>query len=403
MPYAPKVLDVLNKYRIYINGKPRQIKKKVNGTIVSVPFVEKEVIDRLVAADITENQDWIDWIFFQAGGGNAAAARRPDAIKRTGYVYRQHWINGFTTADGKHVDGVSKEVAEKYWLEKQKPIMEEYFISVPEDLIDTYQGTFGYSSHWPGKYNIYARIENALKLYFETIGDFNSISSEAKLKLKTEPRNFPSVADLASYAERLSLSIKNSVVKLNRGKGQKDSVIYDDDYCVAIAPASYAAAVRYGNEHWGLSSKKLYRDYMYAPNATVKTEWENIQAYNPVFIRVKVPMPVVLNPNEFKYSTIALNEFLVTSAKPVPHSANDLLVTWADGVRREDADIFDIIAKEPLRKPTRSMTNVINTGAPRIKTPEQAKEVIRHLNLCLKAIKEWYAEKDAESIRQNVS
>ena len=88
MPYSDKEKAVLQKYRILnADGSPRTCNiteplhagGKPEGP---GPIMAQNVINRLLKADTTKDRRWLDWIFYQAGGGDLAKEASEEALQR---------------------------------------------------------------------------------------------------------------------------------------------------------------------------------------------------------------------------------------------------------------------------------------------------------------------------------
>src|ERR1041384_5281155 len=94
MPYNERELAVLRKYEILWPAGRRL----PDGTVLAAegermcyvrdgeshstygPLIEPEVIQRIIAADTTPDQKWLDWLFYQCGGGDKSVKERDKAI-----------------------------------------------------------------------------------------------------------------------------------------------------------------------------------------------------------------------------------------------------------------------------------------------------------------------------------
>ena len=88
MPLSEPEIAILKKYRIMkpdgsINNVPLTQPLTAGGPPPGPgPLMAPDAYNRLLRADTTEDKRWLDWIFFQAGGGEKAKTATADALKQ---------------------------------------------------------------------------------------------------------------------------------------------------------------------------------------------------------------------------------------------------------------------------------------------------------------------------------
>jgi len=390
MPYSPLVTQVLIKYRIYMpNGAPYLI--KIEGQLV--PKLEPDVIDRLVTADRSHDQKWIDWIFYQAGGGPEAEAKRERALASTKLEFFRMGAR----------DGVPQATLDKRWA-RQEPIFADYLISAPEDKLEYFKGTFGYYREWPGRNHVYETIERSLT---EFQSNFRQVVRLARLEperdIGTKPEDFHTVIELMQTVSRVKRFWKSNEIKTSAHPQRKDDLIYDDEVLHVIAPLTWAASVKYGHPAWLLSD----------PNELERSR-SSVADYSPwtsayqtgnvyVFLNFKVPMPVAVNlkGNDYEHSSLQMVRLNLHRDQLKGLGDHN---KWEVITEAGDEGTVETLKQTILAEPTYEMTpeeqaQPFNRGARRIKTEDQARHIIRHLDMALAAVAEWAAQFDPRTLK----
>ena len=249
MPYSEPQIAVLKKYRIMNpDGSLRTVDLRqptnAGGNPPGPgPLVSPDAVNRLLKADNTPEGRWLDWILFQAGGGQKAKEATADALRQIRDRFIDERTNGWTHPEtGKYQPPVPREQAEQRWVAAE-PKFRDVLAVCDQDAVKRLR-TFGYFRDWPGNANIYANVVDAitkyLKMYSKLLTMNKEVTREGGETLPDTPDQVPTwerAAEIAKKVERYFASKKART-------DIREETIYDDDVITALAPLTYAASVR---------------------------------------------------------------------------------------------------------------------------------------------------------------
>lgn len=397
--WQPKEKEVLLKYKlIQADGSLTQTEliKPDNRPLGPGPVCEEDAIRRLLAADITPEKTWLDWIMFQAGGARRAKENSSRAVEQLKERYIAESVKGFTDQDTNEVfPPVSAEVAEKRWMEREEPEMREGLFNGDQDLVEQL-GTFGFCRAWPGPDGLYEKVVKVLTEFF----NLKAKRDEMNLELAQQGQA-QMTEDTEAYEDLEKMEAANTqVVRYHNSKAIRNDVravsIYEDANIRAICPLTWGAAVAYGHENWPVSSRESFDDVL-LKGSTHRNAWsrQGDKMVN-VFFQFKVATPVWIarkNQDFKRYSLENLMmEFADGNRKPqqVINEANE---------SKSVQDIVALISKEPTRVDDESAEEIpIKRGANVYKTQEEAAAVKQSFVLAVEAVNDWVKTFDRNKI-----
>ena len=126
--YSGPEMAILKKYRIIYSAgetikrggaartleqdeiRTSRLKQPIGKPLGEGPIMDPDVIDKLLKADHSPDKHWLDWIFFQAGGGEKAQQMREAALQQIKDRFIDERANGFQHPDTHdYVPQVSRE------------------------------------------------------------------------------------------------------------------------------------------------------------------------------------------------------------------------------------------------------------------------------------------------------
>lgn len=418
MAYSERELAVLRKYRIIDDkGALRNVtlQRPCPGQSIGPgPIIEPATIDRLISADTTPDKKWLNWIFYEAGGGLKAKQQLPFALA---YV-KGEYVRDRTkprVKDGKIIRAaMTPEEVEENWKKTQESKYKDYLEVSDQDLVHRLK-TFGYYRSWPGKDRIYehvvAAISNYLPLYDKAL-EMNAEIGRGKGRVDTEPSNIGSYEDMNKVTDTVKRYFAARVARTDVRIGT-DRPIYEDDNLVVIAPLTHAASVRYGFPKWQWSDPERFHKALVDP--TEQNKWTNLTRHGSAifFFQFKVPVPgwlsTVASPEKWE------PEHATQSAHRV-YDLTDLALHVSEGDMDSDLDTWklydqesrsvrsvrsvkDMIMNEPERgKNQASDSNPIDVGQAVYSSPEEAASIIRSLDAALEAVRDYMTSENRPKV-----
>lgn len=216
--------------------------------------MDEDCINRFAANDPSGNGKYLEWMFYQAGGGKDRLNKSTDQWEKGDHgeppvreTLREQFVkdclSGWKNDKGEFVPPVSKEEAEKQWAEAHDRLRRQHIFG-DEDYAIT---GFGFYRTWPGHNNLYEQIVQAIKRFHRHQQALKASGKSIDLNLK----NYPNLRDLMEALQDLTL------VEL------KSDLIYDkvweDDKLVIIAPLNIGASIRFGIPKWCTACESMMR------------------------------------------------------------------------------------------------------------------------------------------------
>ena len=413
MPYDENIMAVLREFRVMDEqGNPVQVKLREGGV---GPKLNPDVIERFVAADTTPDKHWLRWVFYQAAGGDKAKENSTRALTQIKERFINERINGFQNPEtGEVYKPVSRENAESRWVNTM-PKFREILACSDQDTVQKL-GVFGFYRNWPGSQHnrIYEKVVEALtkylKLYKKVLEMNRELSREGKDGVGTKPEDFSTYEDMEKVTKQTERYFASRLARedIRLAKWKDEDWIYNDDYVTAIAPLTYAAAVKYGWDAWPWANrenfdKALANEYSYGSD-----NWKGATSKGNVYVylRFNRPVPRWVSRRGGKFEVLQLTHLaLELNANSLTGIDTDDLVVYDEEGRNtmRVADIKQMILGEPERGAAPEEEEMpIKRGPNVYKTKQEAEEVVQHLDAALKEIVEWAAAFDPKTIKKDV-
>lgn len=393
-------------------------KRKREGAEVVV-LTEKlapEAIQRLFAADQSPDHRWADWIFEQAGGGN------------TGREQSEHHINYLKS---RFIHQYSAEA----WAQTE-PAFRESMRSADQDVCMKMRGSFGYYRNWPGREGIYERVVTAVELFQKQEPALTEMNQELEAQSQSGLPAHPSEIDDLKNLTEINTKVTNWIAAkrvrtdYRVATWKKEKTIYSDDYVTAIAPLTYAAAVKYGFDSWDVASRAKFAKV--AQGDIHSNPWDSFIQHGTfmVFLQFNVPMPRWVgrgsDSGEQRFKTYELGNLLIALDRDTAKSdPNTWTVTDEENNKTLTiGQIKDIITRQgrreampeppaprqaqggwqprpaephPLLSPTHAAKTKdwpIKPGGPAVPSEQEAQQILSHLDACLQEVQAWAAKFD---------
>jgi hypothetical protein len=387
MPFTPRQIEVLTKYQILLPDGSRRQTVLVKGG--PGPLISDEALNFLLSADTTPNGEWLDWIFFQAGGGEAAVGRRKEALEFVKNRFIDDQTNGFDHPVT-HVRVPPRPLAEveARW-EKALPVFLKKMEVLDEDALPFVKmDSFGYKREMPGRGRVYTTLVAALTAYLAI----------AKKAVKSDfgparPANVNTIDSLIQHTKKVVRSYAAKDIR-HAGVKKYNDLVYSDDFIEVMVPLTFPASVRYGHAGWKFSSPDELEAVIHGTKGwSAWTQAINDQKFF-AFLNFKVKVPVqVADQKQFELTNLALELPTAADLTTIPY---DEWKVWDEHNRYEltIGEVKALIRSEPSKPPPSPDDEFpLDTGAASV-TPEEAEETVRHLDMALTGLIEWSKDFD---------
>lgn len=410
MAYSEPEIAVLKKYRIMNpDGALRTVDLKQPQNAGGRPpgpgpLMNPDAINRLLRADTTPDKRWLDWIFFQAGGGQQAKEATADALRQIRDRFIDERVNGWTHPEsGKFQPAVPREQAEARWA-KAEPSFREVLAVCDQDAVKRLR-TFGYFREWPGngnKYsNVVAAVDKYLKLYDKLLQMNKEVVREGGTQLPDKPEEIPTherMVEIATKVERYFASKKART-------DIRAETIYDDDTISAVAPLTYAAAVKYGYDLWPWANRNNFERVL-----TGEANWQNRDEWKGrvekggviVYLTFKAPVPAWMARREGNWERKDLTDLALELTKGTEPNPDEWSVY--DQENRNTLNIGQVkamIMAEPTRVDPTDEESPLTRGRNVYKDEAEAQAVVASLDRALRAVQKWVAKFDPKNIKKD--
>lgn len=417
MPYSEPEIAVLKKYRIMTpEGAIRNVNLLQPDRAGAEPpgpgpLISPDVIDRLLAADTTPDRRWLDWIFFQAGGGQAAVAMTSEAIVKIRERFIDERVNGWTHPDtGRHLPAVPREQAEQRWV-RAEPRFREVLAVGDQDAVKKLR-TFGYFRDWPGNANKYAStveaITNYLRLY-PRLQEMNAeLDREGLPKMSETPEAISTWEDMAKIATKVERYFAARKARTDI-RIADNKPIYSDDNLTVMAPLTYGAAVRFGHEMWPWANRANFERVLSGEPGgwQDRDEWkEHTKNDNViVYMHFSAPVPAQVIRRGGGWQLFDLVDLALKLNKAVAQNNPDEWVVYDQENRNilTVAQIKQMILAEPTRVDTEDEMRMPKMrGGNVYATAAEAQAVVKSLDQAVHAVQQWIANFNVKKIRTDV-
>lgn len=416
--YDDVVRQILQKYRIIDqNGNPTQcnLKSPPQQPLGPGPLLAPDALEQFINADKTPEHKWLDWIIYQAGGGEKGESMRDAALQQIKDRFMDERTNGFQHPEThEFVPAVSRKEAEKRW-EASEPSFRNLLQVCNQDAV-LKLNTFGFFRHWPGNDRKYEKVVKEVTrfqtLYPKLLQMNKEIVREGKEPLDSEPNEIKGVGEMEKISDTVERYFASKQaredIRLSGHPQRKDSMIYNDDYLYVVSPLTWAAAVRHGYDEWAWANREKFDTVLSSEGSNdYNNEWKSRTQRGNVYVYIifKVPVPVWLTRQQGTFKRMSLTNLALElnkdQLKGLKHPDN--WTVWDEENRNtlKIADVKDMILAEPTRVDPQDEEVPIPRGANVYKSQEEAQEVVAHLDAALQAIQEWAKTFNPKTIKSD--
>ena len=412
--------------------------RKARDKALSVVFTEKvapDAVQRLFAADHSQDHHWSEWIFEQAGGGKAA---RDQTDHHVNYL-KQRFIHQYSA---------------EAWAQTEASFLEK-MRSADQDVMMKMRGCWGFFRDWPGRDDVYAKVVAAVEKFQEQEASLLEMNQELQHNgqpvLPALPEQLAELKALTDVNQRVTNWIAAKRVRTDSrvATWKKEKTIYSDDFITAIAPLTYAAAVKFGFDAWDVSNREKFAKV--AQGELHGNPWDKFVANNQfmVLLKFNVPMPAWVNRDD-DFNLYELTNLLLALDNTMSASDPDGWEVWDEENSKtlNIAKVKDIIMREatgtpppaqpaapagggwnarkaephPLMNPAhaaksknwpvkRTQTQyelkppvdpATNKPQPGWDAQKEAQQIIQHLDMCLAEVRDWAAKFDPATLAKVV-
>ena len=411
MAYDEKVLKVLREFRLVDDaGNLRNVRIKEGGV---GPLLAPDVIERFVKADSTPDKVWLRWIFFQAAGGAKAREASGRALEQMKQRFVDERVNGFQNPEsGEVYQPVPRAKAEARWG-KVEPGFKQLLVAADQDTL-VKLGVFGYYRNWPGgTHRTYETVVNTVERFlkfFKKIQQVNKeLVREGKEALATTPDEIDTVEKMAEVTKKTERYIASRTARqdVRLAKWQNEDWIYNDDYVTAIAPLTYAAAVKYGYDAWPWADRDKFDQALSNEHGYGSDAWKSSTSRGKVYVYIRfnrpVPRWVARKGGKFEVMQLTNLALELDAGQMKSWDLGNIPVYDEEG--RNTMRINDVrewIKAEPTRAPDPQDEEMpIKRGPNVYKTQQEADEMLEHFDAALQEIAKWAATFDPAKIKQD--
>ena len=424
MAYEPWQIAVLQRYGLAdAAGNPVMTQLRTLGDKEAAPKVDPEIIKRLFLADTTPDHKWTalypititvgekqhpstrSWTFYQAGGSDTAMRQSEQALN----YLKQRFIHQY---------------GEQSWVEHEPKFRME-LESADQDIGTKMRGSFGFTRKWPGDKSVYEHVVVALTTFLKQYRKLLEMNKTVPDNLiqPTEPDEIESWQVMQEINKKVSnwVAAKRVRTDVRLASNKQEDWIYNDDYIMALAPLTYAAAVKYGWQGWDIADPEQFGKA--SQGELSGNPWDTFVARGGlvVMLQFHVPMPWWIQreaggENQGAYTNYGLENLLLNLSK-ASASANpdnwkvtdeehheEMTVAQVKDMIRHEAKRADAAAPVPADVPQvrargyqqvphpayqAKSTFPVERGGQAVASQQEAEEIISHLDLCLAEIQRW--------------
>jgi hypothetical protein len=369
------------------------------------PYINPDVLDRLVKADPTPDKRWLEWIMFNAGGGKQAHAKSVSDAAGAKSKFINTRVAGYTL-NGVTYAPMLREKAEELWKKNEATII-NLIMHGDQPLIDRCH-TFGYYRTWPGKDNRYAHVVDAMQQFMAVYPQLKKLNAELKAQGKTtladSPRRIENPTEMLNVVDE----VKRHIAAKKARTDVREETVYDDDNLSVIVPLTYAAALKYGYSGWNVANPETFERVLTVKGAAGNWQdpWNTITSSQqvPFFIHFKAPVPGWTSSKRGEYKQYDFTDLVL------PLSVNDAEKvepkSWSviDQENRVDTTLWDVTsaitsAGAKAQPEDASPLDIsMNAWGQTNQSPEEAQSVVDSLNKAVKEIQRWIKEFDHQKI-----
>jgi hypothetical protein len=368
-------------------------------------LLHMDVVEKFLKADTSPNHQWLDWMFFQVGGGQEALRRADQAVDQVRERFIEERVRGYRDMSGKYHDPISKVDAEEKWK-----VSHDRFNTVlnvaDQDIVEKLH-VFGFHRHWPGLNKNYEKCVKAVSSFLTLLpkacemNDFMAKQGMRDKMIHIDSKDYQTVDLLEAAVGK----IERFFAALAARKDIQIEQIYQDDFITVLCPLTYAAAVRYGWDGWPFASRDNFESNLEKDASGWQDFWRTLTGTDNkivVYIQFHVPMPSWVSYEKEKFKRYTLQNIAMPIVKKELRNINFESLMVLDEENRPNQGLESIrsqIRHEPTRDDNPANEEYPVVCGPRVlETREAAEEVIEHLQAAVERIKEWAARFDCKRV-----
>jgi hypothetical protein len=371
------------------------------------PLVSPDAVNRLLKADTTPDKRWVNWIFFQAGGGQKAKEATADALRQIRDRFIDERTNGWTHPEtGNYQPPVPREQAEARWAAAE-PKFRDVLAVCDQDAVKRLR-TFGFFRDWPGNANIYQNVVEVVTRYLKFYPKLQQMNKEMLRESGEQQPETPDGVTTWEHMGEVAKKVERYFASKKARSDIREETIYDDDVITALAPLTYAAAVKYGYDLWPWASRKGFDQVLSGETGDwrFRDEWKGqTQRGNTfVYLTFKVPVPAWVTRRDGNWELKDLTDLALALSKDNSRENTGAWVVF-DQENRNTLTIDQVkqmIMAEPTRVDPTDEESPIKRGANVYKDEVEAGRVVASLDRAVKAIKKWISKFDPKAVKSDV-
>lgn len=241
-----RIKDVIEKYGLRdstnVRGVPGQ-------------KMDEECIQAFVEGDPSGTGKYLDWMFFQAGGGKERYDKsvaqwekgdhgeQPirDTLRKQ---YVEEAVAGYKNEKGEYVPPVTEEEAIRKWVEEDEQRFRNYHIHGDEEYTLT---GFGFARSWPGNNALYEQIVQAVQRFHRYQAKLKSMEKSTDLSVA----NYPNLRNLQeALADITFLEIKDHL---------DHDIVFEDENLLVVCPYNIGSSMKFGHIKWCSANESMFK------------------------------------------------------------------------------------------------------------------------------------------------
>jgi hypothetical protein len=408
------VLKLFGKYRIISEQEigPKKVKgytqvnlrraRDADGKVLGDgPLISQDALTRFVNACLVDGQVdclWLDWIFFQVGGGQEAMRRANQAMEQVKERFLDERMRGFRDTKGQYHAPMTRQDAEAKW-KGSDPRFQEVLFVCDQDMAEKLQ-VFGFHRNWPGQKDIYKKAATTVRQFLDyaaNIAEMNAFLRKNEQQEKVIP------TDVKSYAtvDLLEQAVKKTERFFNSRAAREDiriESVYSDEIVDVSCPITFAASVRYGWDAWGFSDRSVFEQCLEGSSSNWNDPWRKTTGQDNkiiVFFTFKVPMPSWITYDKSQFERITLNNVCAVLPR---HALNRLTPEAAEFLDEEGRKVTITAICEKIRDEVTRSCDSEEEEYPILRGPrvferaQQAETVIKSFEKAWGRVVTWAAK-----------
>jgi len=238
--------------------------------------MDEACIRKFVQSDPSGTAKYLEWMFYQAGGGKSKLDRsmkqwnegehgEPSLKEQLRNLFVTTRMGFWKDDNGSDVSPVTKPVAEADW-EREEPRMMWYHVYGDEEYVE--QGCFGFYRCWPGANECYDLIVDAVRRFHKHSAALRARGHSTDLSLL----NYPDLADLQLILKDVTAAELKSDVDYD--------LVYSDEWVQVYCPYNIGASLKLGHNKWCTANESMFLD---ALSGGGKNRWKEYASVSALY------------------------------------------------------------------------------------------------------------------------